>query len=98
MAAGAQAPDLTRCGAGRKSPLPIRTSTPRVGRLPCHALDFIKRRGVFQRGGIAEFFAEISGSNDAPHDFGVSRFWYVADENHLARRERFAEMGGERAF
>jgi hypothetical protein len=27
-----------------------------------------------------------------------SRFWDVADEHHFFRRERFAEMGGERVF
>jgi hypothetical protein len=41
---------------------------------------------------------EICGANDAAHHFRVSRFWYVADENDLPRRERFAEMGGERVF
>jgi len=61
-------------------------------------LDFIQRRGVFQGGCIAEFFAEISGSNDAPHYLRVSRLWDVADKNHFTRRERFAEMGGERVF
>ena len=62
------------------------------------AFDFIQRRGVFQRGGIAELFAETGSAHDAPHDFCVSRFWYVADENDLPRRERFAELGGERVF
>ena len=62
------------------------------------ALDFIKRRRVFQGRGIAEFFAEISGSNDTPHDFGISRFGNVADEQNFLGSERFAEMGGERVF
>ena len=47
---------------------------------------------------IAELFAEISGSNDAPHDFGISRFMNVADEQNFLGSERFAEMGGERVF
>ena len=57
-----------------------------------------KRARVFQRRRIAEFFAEISGSNDAPHDFGISRFGYVADEQNFLGSERFAELGGERVF
>src|SRR6266403_1543576 len=68
----------------------------RIGRLPCHALDFINRRGVFQRRRIAEFFAEISGTNDAPHDFGISCFGNVADEQNFFWSERFAKLGGER--
>src|SRR5205823_1475113 len=35
---------------------------------------------------------EQRGADDAAHHFCVSRFWYVADENHLARCERFAEI------
>ena len=56
------------------------------------ALDLIQRRRVFQRRDVAELFAEIRGAHDAAHHFRVSRFWYVADENHLAWRERFAEI------
>ena len=62
------------------------------------ALDFVQRRRVFQGRCIAEFFAEIRGANDAAHDFCVSRFWYVADENDFLGRERFAKLGGERVF
>jgi len=50
----------------------------------------IQRGRVFQSRGVAEFFAEVCGADDAPHHFGVSRFWYVADENDFARCERFA--------
>jgi hypothetical protein len=57
-----------------------------------------KRARVFQRRRIAEFFAEISGSNDAPHDFGISRFGNVADEQNFLGSERFAKLGGERVF
>ena len=62
------------------------------------ALDFIKRRWVFQRGGVAKFFAEIRSSHDATHHFRVSCFWYVADEQNFLGRERFAKLGGERVF
>ena len=57
-----------------------------------------KRARVFQRRRIAEFFAEISGSNDAAHDFGISRFGNVADEQNFLGSERFAKLGGERVF
>src|SRR3954451_2631600 len=70
------------------------------------ALDLIQRSGVFQRRGVAEFFAEVRGAHDAAHDFGVSRFWYVTNKEHLARRERLAKIpcyllfqfGGERGI
>ena len=29
---------------------------------------------------------------------GVSRFWYVADEQNFLGSERFAKLGGERVF
>jgi hypothetical protein len=47
---------------------------------------------------IAEFFAGISGSNDAPHDFGLSRFGNIADEQNFLGSERFAKLDGERVF
>jgi hypothetical protein len=59
-------------------------------------LDFIQRRRVFQRGGIAEFFAKIRATYNTPHHFRVSRFWDVADENDFTRSERFAKLGGDR--
>ena len=62
------------------------------------ALDLIQRRSVLQGGRVTEFFAEIRGANDAPHDFGISRFGYVADEQNFLGSERFAELGGERVF
>jgi len=62
------------------------------------ALDFIQRHRVFQRGGVAEFFAEIGGADDATHHFRVSRFWYVADEQNFLESERFAKLGGEHVF
>ena len=46
----------------------------------------------------AEFFAETSGAHNSAHHLRVSRLWYVADENDVASRERFAEMGVERVF
>jgi hypothetical protein len=64
----------------------------------CRAFDSVQRRWVLQRGCVAEFFAEISGSNDAPHDFCVPRFRYVAYEQNFFWRARFAKLGGERAF
>ena len=69
----------------------------RIRALPC-ALDFFQRRRVFQRGCVAEFFAEIRGANDAPHDFRISRFGNVADEQNFLGSERFAKLGGERVF
>jgi hypothetical protein len=60
---------------------------------PC-ALDFVQRRRVFQGGGVAE----VRGADDAAHHVGISRFWYVADENDFARGERFARLDGERVF
>jgi hypothetical protein len=42
--------------------------------------------------------ASLRSLRDPPHDFCISCFWYVTDKEHLARRERFAEMGGERVF
>jgi hypothetical protein len=62
------------------------------------AFDFLQRARVFQRRRIAEFFVEISGSNDALHDFGISRFGNVADEQNFLGSERFAKLGGERVF
>jgi hypothetical protein len=35
--------------------------------------------------------AEISGTHAAPHDFCISRFWYVADKQNFVGSERFAE-------
>ena len=61
-------------------------------------LDFFQRARVFQRGCVAEFFAEIRGADDAAHDFCISRFWYVADEQNFLGSERFAKLGGERVF
>ena len=74
--------------------------------LACSALNFLQRRRIFQIGSVAKLFTEISGSNDAAHHFRVSRLWDVADKNHLARCERFAEIardvlfqfGGERGI
>lgn len=67
--------------------------------LPCgRALDFVQRRRVFQRRGVAEFFAETGSAHNAAHHFCVARFWYVADEQNFLGSERFAEMGGERVF
>jgi hypothetical protein len=63
-----------------------------------YALDLIQRRGVFQCRSVAECFAEICGSTDAPHDFGISRFGNVADEQNVLGSERFAKLGGERVF
>ena len=65
---------------------------------PIHPLDFIQRRRVLQRGGVAQVFLEIRRADDAAHHFRVSRFWYVADEQNFLGSERFAEMGGERDF
>lgn len=61
-------------------------------------LDLIQRRRVFQGGGVAEVFTKVRGAHDAAHPFRISRFWYVADENDLARGERFARLDGERVF
>ncbi len=38
------------------------------------ALNFVQRRRVFQRGGVTKFFAQIRGTDDAAHHFGVSCF------------------------
>jgi hypothetical protein len=62
------------------------------------ALDFIQRRRVFQRGGVAKFFAQIRGAHDAAHHFCISRFGNVADEQNFLGSERFAKLGGERVF
>jgi hypothetical protein len=62
------------------------------------AFDFVKRWRVFQRGYVAEFFAEIGGAHNAALHFCVSRFWYVADENDFTWSERFGGMGCERVF
>ena len=51
----------------------------------------------FQSGVVSEFVVEIRGSNDAPHDFGISRFGNVADA-WLLRNERLARLDGERVF
>ena len=65
--------------------------------LPCRALDLIQRGRVFQRGCVAEFFAEISGAHDRAHHFAF-RVWYVAEEQNFLGSERFARLGGERVF
>ena len=79
-----------RCLANpKRRPRSVRTT---LRALPCSALDFIQRRRAFQRGGIAEFFAEIRGTHNAPHHFGVSGFWDVPYENHFTGRERFAQI------
>ena len=54
--------------------------------------------GVFQRGCVAEFFAQIGGAHDSAHDFCVSRFGNVAHEQNFLGSERFAKLGGERVF
>jgi len=61
-------------------------------------LDLIQRRGVFERGCVAEFFAEIRGAYDAAHHFCVTCFCYVTYKNRLAWRKRLAMLGGERVF
>jgi hypothetical protein len=95
------------------APLPAtsgakRTSSPRSAcpdmsgpALPiscCGAIDFVQRGWVFQRGCVAEFFAQIRCAHDATYDFCVSRFRYVAYEHNFFWRERFAKLGGERVF
>jgi hypothetical protein len=60
--------------------------------------NFIQGRRVFQSGCVAEFFAQVRGAHDAAHDFCISRFWYVADEQNFLGSERFAKLGGERVF
>src|SRR2546423_17983 len=62
------------------------------------AFDFVERGRVFQRGDVAKFFAEIRGADDAAHHFRVAGFWYVADENHVAWSERFAEITRDVVF
>jgi hypothetical protein len=86
----------TFAAMSRSSPVTI--SDPQCVMIARGALDFIERRRVFQRRRITESFAEISGSNDAPHDFGISRFGNVADEQNFLGSERFAKLGGERVF
>jgi len=61
-------------------------------------LDLFQRRWVFQGRRVAEFLAEIGRAHNATHDFCVSRFWYVADEQNFLGSERFAKLGGERVF
>lgn len=60
--------------------------------LPCHALDFIQGRWVFQGRCVAEFFAQIRSAHNAAHHFRVPRFWYVSHKNHVARSERLTEI------
>jgi len=47
---------------------------------------------------VAEFFAKIRGADNSAHDFCVSRFGNVADEQNFLGSERFAKLGGERVF
>ena len=37
-------------------------------------------------------------ADDAAHDFCISRFGNVADEQNFLGSERFAKLGGERVF
>jgi len=62
------------------------------------APDLIERGGIFQRGGVAEFFADVGGADDASHHFGVSRFRNVWHEKYVARRERFPEIARDVPF
>jgi hypothetical protein len=43
-------------------------------------------------------FPQVRGAHDAAHDFGISRFGNVADEQNFLGSERFAKLGGERVF
>jgi hypothetical protein len=45
-----------------------------------------------------ELFAQVRGADNSAHDFCVSRFGNVADEQNFLGSERFAKLGGERVF
>ena len=70
----------------------------KVTRLTRGAFDFIQRRRVFQRGCVAEFFAEIGSAHDAAHHFCVSRFGYVADEQQLRWERALCQVGRRTRF
>ena len=52
----------------------------------------------FSNAEMSPSFCQERGTRDVAHHSGVSRFWYVADENHFTRRECFARLDGERVF
>ena len=52
----------------------------------------------FSNAEVSPSFSPRYAARDAAHHFRVSRFRYVADENHFARRERFAEIACDVLF
>ena len=47
---------------------------------------------------IAAERSGLRGADNSAHDFCVSRFGNVADEQNFLGSERFAKLGGERVF
>ena len=63
-----------------------------------YASDLFERCRVFKSRSVARLLSKISRTRGAAHHLCVSRFRYVADENHFARRERFAEIACDVLF
>src|SRR6266571_439077 len=54
--------------------------------------------GILQRGGVAEFFADVGGADKTAHDLCVARFRNVGYEQDIARCECLAELGRDFLF